>query len=67
MKELIITYNEQPDEHGTYIVEQTQDLVRCRDCKWRDNADNSTKWLPCIDMKTSPNWFCADGEHKVNK
>ena len=42
------------------LKEQSQ-IVRCKDCKWHDNADISSKWLPCISMKTNPNWFCADG------
>ena len=41
-----------------------EDIVRCKDCKWHDNADDSPKYLPCMEMRTNPNWFCADGEPK---
>ena len=37
-------------------------IVRCKDCKWHDNPDESTKWLPCMEIRTLNNWFCADGE-----
>lgn len=41
-----------------------QELVRCKDCKWRENTGASTKWLPCMEIKTNGNWFCADGERR---
>ena len=41
-------------------------VVRCKDCKYRDEEirDESTKWLPCMAIKTEGNWFCADGERR---
>ena len=46
---------------------ETVSVVRCKDCKWHDNADDSPKYLPCMEMKTNPNWFCADGERKEGR
>lgn len=41
------------------------EVVRCRDCKWRENnGATSTKWLPCMEVKTANNWFCADGKRR---
>lgn len=48
---------------GMEIQMDVLPLVLCKDCKWHDNADDSPKYLPCIEMRTNPNWFCADGEH----
>ena len=45
------------------MTHKIKELVRCKDCKWHDNADDSPKYLPCMEMRTNPNWFCADGEH----
>ena len=39
-------------------------IVRCKDCKyWKDQSATS-KWLPCCEMQTSGNWYCAGGEKK---
>lgn len=36
-------------------------VVRCRDCRWRHD-DSNPMWLPCMEVETDPDWFCADGE-----
>ena len=38
--------------------------IHCKDCKWHDNPDESTKWLPCMEIRTLNNWFCAYGKRK---
>ena len=38
-------------------------VVRCRDCKWRNDQDRSF-WTPCDELKVADNWFCADGERR---
>ena len=39
------------------------ELVRCRDCKyWHETIYDTPKWMPCMSVQTSGNWFCADGE-----
>lgn len=64
MKEYIIKIGDEPDIMGNYgLKEKPKELIRCKDCKWHDNADDSPKYLPCMEMRTNPNWFCADGEH----
>ena len=48
-----------------YIVNcmPTIDIVTCKDCKYRgEGYIHSTKWLPCMAVKTNNDWFCADGE-----
>lgn len=37
-------------------------VVRCKDCKYYPDGNGTTKWLPCREMITRANWFCADGE-----
>ena len=37
-------------------------IVLCKDCKWRGHEDDSTKWIPCLAIRTNNDWFCADGE-----
>lgn len=38
-------------------------VVRCRDCRWRHD-DSYPMWLPCVEVETDPDWFCADGERR---
>ena len=44
-----------------------EEIVRCKDCKWRNNCATSSKWLPCMSNRYDDNWFCADGERKESK
>lgn len=46
------------------VIEEPLQLVRCNDCKWHDNPDESPKWIPCLNIHTKDDWFCADGERK---
>ena len=41
-------------------------VVRCRECRWRHD-DSSTMWLPCMEIKTSDDWFCAGGERRTDE
>lgn len=67
MKELII---EVPDDFGKTLKPEKAnseikgELVRCKDCKYYPNSEGSTKWLPCRETITPPDWFCADGIRK---
>ena len=38
-------------------------VVRRRDCRWRHD-DSYPMWLPCVEVETDPDWFCADGERR---
>ena len=41
------------------------EIIHCRDCKyWHETIYDTPKWLPCMSVQTSGNWFCADGERK---
>lgn len=38
-------------------------LVLCRECRWwKTHGATSEGWLPCMEMHTRPDWYCADGE-----
>ena len=40
-------------------------IVRCKDCKyWHETIYDTPKWMPCMSVQTSGDWFCADGERK---
>ena len=41
--------------------------VRCKDCRWRDNQDGSTAWMPCRALVTPNDFYCPRGERKDGK
>lgn len=46
------------------IGAEYKELVHCKDCKYRDpqTCATSTMWLPCMEVRTDDDWFCADGD-----
>lgn len=60
MREFIIP-TEIPEEIEFYEEYKCEELVRCKDCKWRFDL-----YCPMFDGETNhvpdPNWYCADGE-----
>lgn len=50
--------------HAVKYLKDQPEIVRCKDCKYYPNSEGSTKWLPCRETITPPDWFCADGERK---
>lgn len=41
-------------------------VVRCRDCKWRDDQKGATEWMPCRALITPNDFYCPSGERKEN-
>ena len=67
MKEYIIKIDEDKKDimGNCSLVEKPQELVRCKDCKyWHETIYDTPKWMPCMSVQTSGNWFCADGVKK---
>lgn len=48
------------DVYGKYYAK----IVRCKDCKFYPDGEGTTKWVPCREIITTENWFCADGKPK---
>ena len=77
MKELI--YEEVPamaidGEIVSTMFQPKQELVRCKDCKQRGNADkcvlaaiSKEKNFPLFMLDNRGEWFCADGERKEGR
>ena len=44
------------------------EIIRCKDCKYSDENWRrvSVKWLPCMDVRTGSNWYCASAERKTD-
>lgn len=43
-----------------------EEVVRRKDCKYHDERYRriSVKWLPCMEIRTEGNWFCASAERR---
>lgn len=39
-------------------------VVRCKDCIYRYDPHKSTTYLPCVEMRTASDWFCANGKRR---
>lgn len=39
-------------------------VVRCKDCRWRDDQSGSTAWMPCRALITPNDFYCPRGERK---
>jgi hypothetical protein len=49
------------------LLNEQPEIVLCKDCMyWKEEQARSmqTKWLPCMEVQTNKNWFCADGERR---
>lgn len=49
------------------LLKEQPEIVRCKDCVYHENEkarSNQTAWLPCMEMQTKNNWYCADGVKK---
>ena len=38
------------------------EVIRCKDCKWRINQDESTEWLPCMAIVTPSDFYCGSAK-----
>ena len=69
MKEYIIKVDEEKKDimGNCPLVEKPQELVRCRDCKYRFVDGDNVRFNMCLlnrNKVQSDDWFCADGERK---
>ena len=63
MKEYIVPVGDKENMNMIENELHLQQLVRCKDCKyWHETIYNTPKWILCMSVQTSGNWFCADGE-----
>ena len=62
--------------HLSAMIAVQQEIVRCKDCKWRsyyctEATDGTTMYTchyPCAnDVSRPADWFCADGERKEGR
>ena len=52
-------------EHIEAFMKDQEKIVLCKDCKYWKNKYmeyDVHPWLPCMEINTKGNWFCAEGE-----
>lgn len=54
--EFIIRVSDQMQPDGSQRIEESRELVRCRNCKHHDRCEISEG------CKGNPEWFCANAE-----
>ncbi len=43
------------------------EIIRCKDCRWHIDQSDSTSWLPCKEVITPNNYYCADAERRTDE
>lgn len=69
MAEFIINPDSMIPSADSYREAGFQELVRCKDCVYwssEEKRNRQTAWLPCMEIKTGRNWFCANGAKKAD-
>lgn len=69
MKEAIIQYNDNPDADGGHLVISWKPLIRCKDCKHKEESVSPSweAWCNRLHCGCDLDWFCADGVKRDNE
>lgn len=43
------------------------EIIYCRDCRWRNDQNGSTEWLPCRAIVTPSDFYCGRAERKTDE
>lgn len=62
-KEQIVERLKNDPDAMTFAVEWVE-VIRCKDCKFWENQDESMRWLPCMNMRMNGHWFCGSAERR---
>ena len=49
------------------LLKDHEKIILCKDCKYWKNKYmeyDVHPWLPCMEINTKGNWFCAEGERQ---
>lgn len=42
------------------------EIIHCRDCRWRNDQNGSTEWLPCRAIVTPSDFYCGRAERRTD-
>ena len=40
------------------------EIIHCRECRWRNDQNGSTAWLPCRVIVTPSDFYCGRAERR---
>ena len=40
------------------------EIIRCKNCKWREDQNGSSAWLPCRALIVPDDFYCARAERR---
>ena len=43
------------------------EIIHCRDCRWRNDQNGSTAWLPCRAIVTPSDFYCGRAERRTDE
>ena len=43
------------------------EIIRCRDCRWHEDQNDSTGWLPCMAILTPDEFYCRYAERRTDE
>lgn len=43
------------------------EIIKCKDCKWREDQSGSTAWLPCIALVVPDDFYCGRAERRTDE
>lgn len=68
MKEAIVEYEEHANYDGSHKVISIKELVRCKDCKHKEESVSPSweAWCNRLHCGCDLDWFCADGERRID-
>lgn len=53
------------DRFMTFASAQPE-IIRCRDCRWHEDQNDSTGWLPCMAILTPDEFYCGYAERRTD-
>ena len=66
MKEFIMQESEEMTTFGSVWkkYEPVAELVRCKNCKYRESPDGYALFCSKLGRMVDDNWYCGDGERR---
>jgi hypothetical protein len=46
--------------------EAMEEIIHCRDCRWRNDQNGSTAWVPCRAIVTPSDFYCGRAERRTD-
>ena len=43
------------------------EIIKCKDCKWREDQSSSTAWLPCRALVVPDDFYCGRSERRTDE